>query len=259
VAVGRGSISVLFGRVNPHHMTRFSAAKYPVGRSDLRPGSSARLHRAMIKAVLFDFGGVFTQSPFVAVNEAAAELGLDPDEALDVIFGSYGEDTDHPWHRVERGELSLMDYRTETQVVLAERGIDLDPFEVLKRLGSGGSDGGTIRVEMVELVRRVKASDRQTGIITNNALELRDLWRPLLPIDEIFDTVVDSCEVGVRKPDPRIFEMALDRLDVAPEQAAFLDDYEGNVKAAQALGMTGVLVAPDHEPAMTELVNLLEL
>ena len=63
-----------------------------------------------IRAVLFDFGGVFTESPFAALDELSKELGVAPRELLDIVFGPYHEDTDHPWHRLERGEVSLADF-----------------------------------------------------------------------------------------------------------------------------------------------------
>ena len=77
-------------------------------------------------------------------------------------------------------------------------------------------------------------------------------------VDELFDLVVDSCEEGVRKPDPAIFRTALDRLGVAdPARAIFLDDFEGNLVAARTLGMRVILVGPDPRPALDELAELL--
>ena len=80
-----------------------------------------------------------------------------------------------------------------------------------------------------------------------------------LAIDELFDLVVDSCEEGVRKPDPAIFRTALDRLGVDdPGRAVFLDDFEGNLVAARGIGMHGILVGPDPRPALAELAALLD-
>jgi putative hydrolase of the HAD superfamily len=212
----------------------------------------------MIEAVLFDFGGVFTRSPFDALQAACVDLGIDPEVGLRVVFGSYHEDTDHPWHRVERGELSLEGYRDEARAEAAASGFDIDPIRVLAALGSGGSDGGVIRNDVVEVVRAVRAGGRRTALVTNNALELRDLWRPLLPLDELFDTVVDSSEVGIRKPTARIYELTLELLgDISPEAAVFLDDAEGNIAGAERVGMRGILVGTDHRPAIAELEGLL--
>lgn len=212
----------------------------------------------MIQAVLFDFGGVFTGSPFEAMRQAATELDMPGDELVELVFGPYERDTDHAWHRVERGELDLADYRTVVRAELQARGLDVDPFEVLQRMASSGSEGRAIRDDVVEAVREVRAGGRRTALVTNNARELRDLWRPLLPLDELFDAVIDSSEVGVRKPDRRIFELALARVASVPATSAFLDDHAGNIRAAEALGLRGILVEPDHRPALVALRELLD-
>ena len=81
--------------------------------------------------------------------------------------------------------------------------------------------------------------------------EFREFWRAMLPLDELFDVVIDSSEVGMRKPDPRIFHLALESLGgVEPGRAVFLDDYPGNVVAAQSVGMHAILVETDHLPAL---------
>lgn len=212
----------------------------------------------MIRAVLLDFGGVFTMSPFEALRQAGSEADLDVETMVQVVFGPYDRDTDHAWHRVERGEVSLGEYRAEVLEAFRDRGHDVDPFEILARIGSGGDDGKPIREDVVEAVRAIRRGGHLTALVTNNVLELRDLWRPLIPLEELFDAVVDSCEVGMRKPNPRIFELALEILGgVDPEEAVFLDDYEGNVVAAERLGMRAILVGADHRPAFEELAGLL--
>ena len=98
----------------------------------------------------------------------------------------------------------------------------------------------------------------RTAIVTNNIREFGQGWRGMLPIAELFDAVIDSHEVGVRKPDPRIFELALERVGaVAPARAVFLDDFQGNVAAAERLGLRGVLVEEAWERAITTLHDLL--
>ncbi len=208
----------------------------------------------MKRAVLFDFGGVFTASPFEALHEATTELGVDPDITLDIVFGPYDRDTEHPWHRLERGEMTMEDYGNQARAGLAAEGIDMDPFEVLQRMGSGGG----IRADVVEEVRRVREAGHPTALVTNNIAEIREMWKALIPVDELFAAVIDSSEVGVRKPDPRIFELALQAVGgVAASDAVFLDDYRGNIDAAERLGMTGILVESDHRPAFTALRDML--
>ncbi len=115
------------------------------------------------------------------------------------------------------------------------------------------------REVVIDAVRLVRGRGLRTAIVTNNIREYGDAWRARLNIDELFDLVVDSCEEGVRKPDPVIFHTALERLAVSdPGRAVFLDDFGGNIAAARALGMHGILVGPDPRPAVEELLALLE-
>jgi epoxide hydrolase-like predicted phosphatase len=208
-----------------------------------------------IDAVLFDFGGVFTPSPFDAAEELGAELGAKPGRVLEIVFGPYHEDTDHPWHRLERGEIPLAEARDAIVALGRAEGIDSDPYRLFAKLGRG--EGA--REPMVERARRLLARGYRTALVTNNAHEFRDAWRRLVPADELFEVIVDSSEVGVRKPDPRIFELTLARLGgVAPERALFLDDAQSNVAAAERLGLRAVLVRPDLRDALAALDALLE-
>ena len=206
------------------------------------------------EAVLFDFGGVLTPSPLHGLRQAALEMGIPPDVAFATVFGGYDEDTDHPWHRLERGEVSIEDALAAIATLAGEAGYDLDPVAML----TSGMGGSIIRDDVVDVVRDVRAAGLRTAIVTNNIREFSEAWRALLPVAELFDLVVDSCEEGVRKPDPRIFRIALERLGgVAPERAVFLDDAPGNVQAAHALGLHAIRVDPDHQAALDELRSLL--
>ena len=104
-------------------------------------------------AVLYDLGGVFTDSPFEAVMRVGDELGTDPEQMLEIVFGPYHEDTDHPWHRLERGELPLEDARNEIIELGRREGIDSDPYRMLALLASGGGP----REEVVQSVHRLRA------------------------------------------------------------------------------------------------------
>jgi putative hydrolase of the HAD superfamily len=205
-----------------------------------------------VEAVVFDFGGVYTESPFDAVRRRGLDLGLDPEQALLFVFGSYDRDTDHPWHRAERGELALEEARTAIQEQARAQGIEIEVYDMLASLAGGG-----VREAMVERTRRLRADGYRTAMITNNVVEFRDFWRPMLPLDELFELVVDSSQVGMRKPDPRIYRHTLAELGVEPGRAVFLDDYPGNVAAARAVGMEAILVTADFESAIAELDALL--
>jgi epoxide hydrolase-like predicted phosphatase len=114
------------------------------------------------------------------------------------------------------------------------------------------------RTEVVALAQRIRADGLRTAIITNNIAEFREGWKSLFDVDSMVELVIDSSEVGLRKPDPAIFLLALERLGgVAPEQAVFLDDAPGNIDAARAIGIRAILVEDDYAPAMAELEGLL--
>jgi putative hydrolase of the HAD superfamily len=207
-----------------------------------------------IDAVVFDFGGVFTPSPFDAVRILGEGLGLDEDQAMLYVFGPYDRDTDHPWHQAERGELDLASARDQIQVLARTDGYDVDLYELFGLLG-----GTAVRPEMVDRTRALKQAGYRTAMITNNVLEFRQFWRPMVPLDELFDVVIDSSEVGMRKPDPRIFQLALDQLGgIEPSRAVFLDDYLGNVMAAEAMGIRGVLVEAAYAEAIDRLDSILD-
>lgn len=208
---------------------------------------------APVEAVLFDFGGVFTESPFLAAHEAGEELGIDVDVAFDLCFGSYHYDGDHPWHRLERGEMTLEDARQALRAMAVERGYDVDPIDFLMRLARDDHQ----REPVIERALAVKASGVRTACVTNNVLEFGEGWRSLVPVDDLFDAVIDSCHAGVRKPDPRIYRLALDAVDVDAEAAVFLDDHPANVAAAEALGMQGIVVGRDRLAAFDRLDQLL--
>ncbi len=208
-----------------------------------------------VRAILFDFGGVFTDSPFDAAEALGTELGAEPGRVLEIVFGPYHEDTDHPWHRLERGEIPLVEAREAILALGRAEGIDADPFRLFARMGRG--DGA--RAPMVERARLLLAAGYRTALVTNNAHEFRDAWRRLVPADELFEVIVDSSEVGMRKPDPRIFELTLERLGgIGPGEVLFLDDAASNVAAAERLGIRSVLVRPDLGDALAALDALLE-
>jgi epoxide hydrolase-like predicted phosphatase len=207
--------------------------------------------------VLWDVGGVFLPSPFSHLRSYAGELGLDGDELLELVFGPYHEDTDHPWHRLERGQLSFDDCNAELMALAAADGHDVDPMAVLMQMGG---DGATIvREDVVAAAITAKAGGRKAAIITNNIKEFSSGWRSLFPaLDAMADVIIDSSAVGLRKPDPAIFGLALDALGgVAPEAAVFLDDAPGNIAAAKALGIHAILVEDDYQPALDELAAAL--
>jgi epoxide hydrolase-like predicted phosphatase len=202
---------------------------------------------------MFDFGGVFTDSPFEAVARVGATLGAAPGQVEALMFGPYHEDTDHAWHRLERGEIELERAVREIAAAGAAQDLDVNPVDILMNMGGGG-----LREVLVERVRTLRAAGLVTALVTNNVAEFRPHWRAMLPVDELFDLVVDSSEVGVRKPDPAIYRLALDGLGgVPPERTLFLDDYPSNIDAAEALGIRGILVENDLRETLAALDRLI--
>ena len=166
---------------------------------------------------------------------------------------------DDQWHQLERGEVSLESARDLILGIGEQSGLVVDIYVLFLKMAATNA-GAADRAPLVERVRELKAEGYVTGIITNNVAEFGDGWRGLIPIDELFDFVVDSSSVGVRKPDPRIFQLALQQLKgLAPQQAVFLDDYQANVDAARALGLKGITVGPDLDAVLRELEELLAL
>jgi putative hydrolase of the HAD superfamily len=208
-----------------------------------------------IDAVLFDLHGVLTSSPWegLAAAGTAGDGGHPQEEVLAVMLGDYATDDDHPWHRLERGEIGLGEYLPEVLALAAAAGVELD-FNQLR----GFNERIRVQDEVVAEVRALKADGFRTAVVTNNIKEAAAGWRALLPVDELFDVVVDSSAVGVRKPDPAIFTIALERLGgVAPERAVFLDDAPGNVEGARRAGLHAILVGDPPAAALAELRALL--
>ena len=210
------------------------------------------------EAFLFDFGGVFTDSPFTAVEDFGRGIGADPDRVSAIVFGSYEHDGEHPWHRLERGEIRLEAARESILALGREHGLEVDIYQLFARMAGNGA-GADARGALVETVRGLRGAGYRTGIITNNVREFGDGWRALIPVEELFEFVVDSSHAGVRKPDPRIFALALERLGGPdPARCVFLDDHPANVAAAQALGMLAIHVGPDPAATVAAIERLLD-
>ncbi len=203
-------------------------------------------------AVIFDFSGVMVSSAFTAIGNFAADHSMSEDEFIEYLLGPYAEDTDHAWHRAERGEIGILDWVTDTMARAEADGIGLDLSFMAKTLGDL-----EVYEPMVECARSLRADGYRTSLLTNNIAEGRDTWRPLLPLDDLFDDVVDSSEVGMRKPNPAIYRLALDRLGgIDPARAVMLDDHPGNCAGARVAGLAAILV-DDPAVAVDELRALL--
>jgi putative hydrolase of the HAD superfamily len=199
-----------------------------------------------IQAVLFDFSGVLTTSPWPTITASA---GGD----LTFLTGPYHEDTDHPWHRLERGEISIDEWLAAVNEAAEQAGrtLDLTPMQTLLT-------DLIVHDDVVEHIGGLRADGYRTALVTNNVREAAAGWRAMIAVDDLFDVVVDSSSVGMRKPDPAIFTHTLDLLGgVAPDRAVFLDDVESNLVGARLAGLHTILVGDPPAPALLELDVLL--
>lgn len=212
----------------------------------MTPGAEARHGR--IAAVIFDLGGVVCDSPLAAIARYEREHGLPP-RAVDRVVVEAGPAG--AWARLERGELALAAFYPAFEADCRARGLALDAARLMAYV----AEAGRPRPEMLEAVRRLRAAGLGVAALTNNWITGRPGPHPLRAHFPIF---IESSAVGLRKPDPRIYELACRELGVAPAAAAFLDDIGSNLKAARALGMTTIKVA-DPRAALTELGALVGL
>lgn len=204
---------------------------------------------AEIEAIVSDFGGVLTTpllSSFMAVQD---EIGIDPENLGKAMRAVTEEDGENPLYRMERGEMSEVDF-------LDRLGDGLEPLlghrPELHRFREIYFQALHPNEEMIELMRELKAGGKRMAMLTNNVKEWEPMWRSMLPVDEIFETVVDSGFVGCRKPEPRIYELTLERLGLPAEACLFIDDLPHNVEGAEKAGMTAVHFR-ENEQAIAEI------
>ena len=211
-----------------------------------------------VDTVIFDLGGVLMHNG--RHSDFTSRFPPEHAEAAKRIFmGDYGADNDHPWHRLERGEITFADAQALNIAAFKEAGIEMParpPIDPNRKPDAAPAMTFQPNVGMMDLVDRLRTAGLKVGILTNNIREFRDLWRTLMPYDELFDDIVDSHEVGLRKPNPAIYELALTRLNATPGRSAFLDDVDTNVAAAERVGMFGILVEEDSAPAIAATERL---
>ncbi len=202
----------------------------------------------MVEAVIFDFGGVMTTSPFEAFARFERERGYPADIIRNTNAANHLENA---WAKFERAEIDLDTFdRLFAEESLALGGAAVNGREVLPLLT------GDLRPDMVEALRRIK-SECKTGCITNNlpANAIGSQGGRSFYVAEVmalFDHVIESAKIGLRKPDPRIYQMMTEALDVSPADCVYLDDLGVNLKPAREMGMTTIKVVSASQ-AITEL------
>jgi putative hydrolase of the HAD superfamily len=199
----------------------------------------------MIKAVCWDFGGVISSSPFDAF--AAYERELDLPAGFVRSINATNPDT-NAWSKLERSEVTLEEFCDLFEAEAKAAGAELDARMIITLLS------GEIRPQMVEAVRRC-AERLKTALLTNNFIAVEPQAGGAAELFDLFHVVVESSKAGVRKPDPRFYELALEQLEVEPHETVFLDDLGINLKPARALGMQTIKVT-DPDRALDELEDV---
>ena len=210
----------------------------------------------MFSAVLWDFGGVILSSPFEAFNRYEEERGL----PIDFIRTVNATNPDaNAWARLERNELTPDGFDAAFAADSEALGNRIAGADVLALLA------GDVRPEMVRALDRVRDAGYRTACLTNNVAPSDhhvagpdERAQQISSIMGRFDAVVESSKVGVRKPEPRFYEIACELLGVTPDQCVFLDDLGINLKPAAAMGMRTIKVL-SAEQALTELGDALGL
>ncbi|MDP9069137.1 MAG: HAD family phosphatase [Actinomycetota bacterium] len=204
------------------------------------------------RALIVDFGGVLTTPLQDAMARFSEEHGIELQDLVRVALAAYTEEGDDLVVRFERGEMGDAEFALAFAQRLAQAtGKEVDPERLVSRLFRGLQ----IEEAMVDAVRRARAAGVKTALLSNSwGLELY----PRAVLEEVCDVVVISGEVGLRKPDPAIFELTTGKLDLRPQECVFVDDHPGHLRAAQTVGMTTVL---HRNPAETiaQLEELFQL
>lgn len=202
-----------------------------------------------IRAILSDFGGVLTTPLFHAFARVQDDSGIPAASLGKALARIEAQDGAHPLYELEKGDMSEPDFVARLERALSdELGRPVSLHEFSERYWSYLDPNDELIAYMAGLRDRGYAM----ALLTNNVREWEPRWRSMLPVDEIFGVVVDSAFVGMRKPEPEIYQLTLERLGLPAQACVFLDDIELNCDAARELGMTAV-VFRDTEQAIAEI------
>ena len=204
------------------------------------------------KAVIWDFGGVITSSPFEAFNK----FELDNNLPKDIIRTINSENPDdNAWAKFERNDVDINEFDTLFSKEADKKGFQISGKQVVKLLS------GDIRKPMVDFLLSLK-ENYKLGCITNNIQNSKDdkvnHLNQASQVMKIFDHIIESSRVGLRKPDPKIYYMSCNALGVRPEECIYLDDLGINLKPARKIGMTTIKVIDPNE-AIDEVKKYLQL
>jgi len=208
------------------------------------------------RAILWDFGGVLTSSPFDAFNDYEKQQGI----PIDFIRGvNAANPDDNAWAKFESSQITADEFDTQFLAETTHAGHPVPGSDVMALLG------GVVRPNMVAVLNRCKA-DYQVTCLTNNAnagsgpgmSATKERAEQVVEVMKMFDLVIESSKEGIRKPNPKIYELACERIGVAANEIVYLDDLGINLKPAKALGMTTIKVVSEDQ-AVADLSQILKI
>ncbi|MBG02066.1 MAG: hypothetical protein CL470_07335 [Acidimicrobiaceae bacterium] len=212
--------------------------------------------RQALEAAIFDYGGVMSFSPLWRVQILADEMDVPKEVFSKIIFGTSGENDINPWHEAECGRQILNDeFATQMQIRLAPYGgtFDLDIFLPWVSEAINEADE-----EIIKVVEELRCRGYPVALLTNAVKEFRPVIEKTIPIYDLFDVIIDSSEVGMRKPEREIYDLTAKELGVANSDCLMIDDLPVNVDGANEAGMTGLLFSDSKGTArkIREYFNL---
>jgi putative hydrolase of the HAD superfamily len=215
------------------------------------PGNSA----VPLEGVISDFGGVLTNRLIEAFAAFQNETGISMEQLGRGMQRVSERDGEYPLFRLERGELTERKFLDDLAWGLED---ELGHRPTLHRFREIYFEALHANEPMLDLMRTLRERGYRMAILTNNVREWEPLWRSKLPLDDIFEVIVDSAWVGMRKPDPAIYHLTLERLGLPAEASLFVDDNELNVAAARELGMRAVHFRSNEQaiPEIREVAGL---
>jgi putative hydrolase of the HAD superfamily len=234
----------------------------------------------VISTVIFDFGGVISSPLFVGIGAFEEAEGYPKGSLLQLLFGethyigvegravaaaiaddpdaaeAAGAIEDEPdWHLLEKGQIDVATYfgrLTERAPAILGTEIDMESYGRFWRSTAPG-----VHWMVVHKIRELKGRGLRLGLLTNNVKEFGDHWRTMFPLEELFEEVVDSSHVGMRKPERGIYELTCTRMGIEPGEAVFVDDNLDNIEAARACGMEAVHFGENPWDALAEIDAIL--
>lgn len=204
----------------------------------------------VIKAVIFDLGGVVMDSPMEILADIEKKHGVEHNfiNQMIVDVGPQGA-----WARLERGEIPMDEFYVAFDREIQSIGANISSRDIMSAINSYTR----VRPEMLDAVRRIRKAGYKTAALTNNWIADDEIASQLDAFKEEFDVFVESSRVGLAKPDPEIYKLVLEKLGIAPEEAVFLDDIGRNLKPARKMGMHTIKVQSTTD-ALNQLFQLLD-